>query len=101
MAAESVGDKPARGASHPWLASLRSVSWRLLTSTVGTCFRYRVTGLAAEAAFFAVLSLPPLIFGLAGSIYFIVRRVDPDQIDYLRERIIELSGQVLTQESVH
>ena len=44
---------------------------------------------------------PPLIFGLAGSIYFIVRRVDPDQIDYLRERIIELSGQVLTQESVH
>ena len=107
MASESVeGSKgepspETSDSAHPRLVALRSVSWRLLTSTVGTCFRYRVTGLAAEAAFFAVLSLPPLIFGLAGSIYFIVRRVDPDQIDYLRERIIELSGQVLTQESVH
>ena len=34
--------------------------------TVGTCLRNRVTGLAAEAAFFALLSLPPLVFGLAG-----------------------------------
>ena len=94
-------DKAAREASRPWLASARTVSWRLLTSTVGTCFRYRVTGLAAEAAFFAILSLPPLIFGLAGSIYFIIRRVDPEQVEFLHDRIIELSGQVLTQESVH
>ena len=98
---ESPDSADSSEPAHPRLVALREVSWRLLTSTVGTCFRYRVTGLAAEAAFFAVLSLPPLIFGLAGSIYFIVRRVDPDQIDYLRERIIELSGQVLTQESVH
>ena len=98
---ESSDSPDSSEPAHPRLVALREVSWRLLTSTVGTCFRYRVTGLAAEAAFFAVLSLPPLIFGLAGSIYFIVRRVDPDQIDYLRERIIELSGQVLTQESVH
>ncbi len=101
MASESVGNEPARETPHPRLASLRSVSWRLLTATVGTCFRYRVTGLAAEAAFFAVLSLPPLIFGLAGSIYFIVRRVDPDQITYLRGEIIDLAAQVLTPESVH
>jgi membrane protein len=101
MASDSVGSKPAGDASRPWLVSLRDVSWRLLTATVGGCFRYRVTGLAAEAAFFAVLSLPPLVFGLAGSIYFIVRRVDPEQITYLRREIIELSGQVLTPESVH
>ncbi len=104
MASESVEGlkgKPDRETSPARLASLRDVSWRLLTATVGTCFRYRVTGLAAEAAFFAVLSLPPLIFGLAGSIYFIVRRVDPEQITYLRGEIIDLAGQVLTPESVH
>ena len=99
MSSEAVGR--ASDAFRTWIASAREVSWRLLTATVGACFRYRVTGLAAEAAFFAVLSLPPLIFGLAGSIYFIVRRVDPGQIAYLRREIIELSGQVLTPESVH
>ena len=36
--------------------------WRLVVTTVSSCLRYRVTGLAAEAAFFAVLSVPPLVF---------------------------------------
>ncbi len=44
------------------------MGWLLLKDTVDSCLRYRVTGLAAEAAFFAILSLPPLIFGLAGSV---------------------------------
>ena len=48
-----------------------------MVSTVGTCFRNRVTGLAAEAAFFALLSLPPLLFGLAGSIGYVVRQHQP------------------------
>ena len=33
--------------------------------------RHRVTGLAAEAAFFAVVSVPPLIFALAGAIGYV------------------------------
>ena len=52
--------------------------WRLVVSTVGTCFRNRVTGLAAEAAFFALLSLPPLLFGLAGSIGYVFDSINPD-----------------------
>ena len=51
-----------------WLRRFRELVWRLLVTTVGTCMRYRVTGLAAEAAFFAVLSVPPLIFAMAGAI---------------------------------
>ena len=85
MASQTVGSLAAGRAR---LLATRDVAWRLLTATVGACFRYRVTGLAAEAAFFAILSLPPLIFGLAGSIYYIVRRVDPDQIAYLEDRIL-------------
>ena len=45
------------------MVAVRDTVWRLIVSTVGTCLRNRVTGLAAEAAFFALLSLPPLIFG--------------------------------------
>ncbi len=78
----------------------KDVLWRLLIATVGSCFRHRVTGLAAEAAFFAVLSLPPLIFGLAGSISYIVNKVDPAQIANFRASVIDLSSKFLTQDSV-
>jgi membrane protein len=83
------------------LLTLRNAGWRLVTATVAACLRHRVTGLAAEAAFFAVLSLPPLVFGLAGSVAYIVGKVDPGQIDSLQATVIDLSGKVLTQSSVH
>ncbi|MBA2773501.1 MAG: YihY/virulence factor BrkB family protein [Nocardioidaceae bacterium] len=98
MVSESVRAAVAR---RPWLADARATSWRLLTSTVGACFRYRVTGLAAEAAFFAILSLPPLVFGLAGSITYVIKQVDPTQISYFKSQVIDMSGQVLTEQSVN
>ena len=51
--------------------------------------RYRVTGLAAEAAFFAILSLPPLIFGLAGAIGFVAQRFDVRTIDEFRDQVLD------------
>ncbi len=80
--------------------AIKDVLWRLLTSTIGSCFRHRVTGLAAEAAFFAILSLPPLVFGLAGSITYIVRRVEPTQIASFKTSFLDLSSRVLTDESI-
>lgn len=73
---------------------------RLLARTVTSCFRYRVTGLAAEAAFFAILSLPPLVFGLAGSIGYIARQFDVTQVDVLKSRVIDLASQALTPDTV-
>ncbi len=98
MATESVEPAAARPTR---VATVRGVLWRLLTSTVGTCMRYRVTGLAAEAAFFAILSLPPLIFGLAGSIGYVVKQVDASQVSDLRTKVLELSERVLTHDSVN
>ncbi len=80
-------------------AAARSL-WRLTTATVGACFRYRVTGLAAEAAFFAVLSLPPLIFGLAGTIGYIVERYNVAAVQSLRTQVLDLAGQALTPDTV-
>ena len=98
MASESVGDNDV---SRPWWVELRGLVWRLITQTVGTCLRYRVTGLAAEAAFFAILSLPPLIFGLTASITYIVGRVDPGAIDDFRASVIDLSSKALTDDAVN
>jgi membrane protein len=75
-------------------------AWRVLVQTIGACLRYRVTGLAAEAAFFAILSLPPLIFGLAGAIGFIANSLDVQTIASFRERVLALASRTLTQDSV-
>ncbi|MDP3892370.1 YihY/virulence factor BrkB family protein [Nocardioides sp.] len=73
------------------------LGWRLVVTTVGSCMRYRVTGLAAEAAFFAILSLPPLIFALAGAIGVVSDRFSETQVEDVRQAVIDLSSQALTQ----
>lgn len=79
---------------------IRDTAWRLVVSTVGTCYRNRVTGLAAEAAFFAVLSLPPLIFAMAGSIGYVFSRFSDDQLSEIRASVVNLASQALTDQTV-
>jgi membrane protein len=59
-----------------------------------------VTGLAAEAAFFAILSLPPLIFGLAGAIGYVADRFDVQTIANFRVEVLRLSARALTPDAV-
>jgi len=75
--------------------------WRLVVSTTATCMRYRVTGLAAEAAFFAVLSMPPLIFALAGSIGFVFQQFNEAELSGLRGTVLDMAGRVLTPAAVN
>lgn len=97
MAAESSAGSTAGKWSLP---QLRHSVWRIVVSTVGTCMRNRVTGLAAEAAFFAILSLPPLIFALAGSIGYVFAQFSDNQIDDVRSTVLDLAARALTPETV-
>jgi len=72
----------------------------VIVDTTAICVRYRVTGLAAEAAFFGVLSLPPLIFGLVGAIGFVTSTLDIRTIAGFREQLLELSSRILTPDVV-
>jgi len=83
-----------------WTRQAGEVLWRLIVSTVASCMRYRVTGLAGEAAFFAVLSVPPLVFMLAGGIGIVSERFTPAQIADVRSAIIDLSQRALTDRAV-
>ncbi len=86
-----------------WPGRLRrglAACWRVLAQVVAACLRYRVTGLAAEAAFFAILSLPPLIFGLAGAIGFVAQRFAVETIVGFREQMLALSSRALTPDAV-
>ena len=75
--------------------------WQLVAQTLGACLRHRVTGLAAEAAFFAILSLPPLIFGLAGAIGYVADRFDVQTIANFRVEVLRLSLRALTPDAVN
>jgi len=75
-------------------------SWRVIKETTAICLRYRVTGLAAEAAFFAILSLPPLIFGLVGAVGFVTSTLDIRTIANFRDQLLELSARAVTPDVV-
>ena len=79
----------------------RGKVWELLVATVGTCIRYRVTGLAAEAAFFAVLSIPPLIFALSGAVGYVSERLTDAQIEDVTEAVIDFASRVLIDGAVN
>ena len=94
MAATSDGCVPAR------LRWARDLALAARRHDRRSCLRYRVTGLAAEAAFFAVLSVPPLVFALAGAIGYVSDQFTPAQVDELRTAVIDVSSRALTDSAV-
>ncbi len=59
-------------------------AWKLVVRTALDTVDDRVHGLAAEAAFFALLSLPPLLLAIIGSIGFVVEQLDPAATEDVR-----------------
>ena len=97
---EAREDTPAPRRAEVLLRRWREHLWRVVVTTVGSCLRHRVTGLAAEAAFFAVLSVPPLIFALAGAVGFVSERFTATQVDDVSNAVLEVSRQALTDRAV-
>ncbi|MEU7488381.1 YihY/virulence factor BrkB family protein [Streptomyces sp. NPDC042319] len=80
--------------------SKRRLGWLLLKDTVNSCMEYRVTGLAAEAAFFCLLSLPPLLLGLIGLLGYMEPWIGHDTIETIRQNILQASAAVLSDKGV-
>ncbi|MFI6843259.1 YihY/virulence factor BrkB family protein [Kitasatospora sp. NBC_00085] len=78
----------------------RSTAWALVKDTTNTCVEYRVTGLAAEAAFFTLLSIPPLLLCLAGTLGYLDDFLGAGTIDKLKQDILTASGTVLSDSSI-
>lgn len=97
MATGFARTDPAGTAARP---RLRSLTWHLVRETTSTCFRYRVTGLAAEAGFFALLSLPPVVLGLVGSIGYLSKLLGADVVADVQSRIVDFAQTALSADSV-
>ncbi len=73
---------------------------RHLLETIRICMRYRVTGLASEAGFFALLSLPPLVLGLFGGVGYIGPLLGPGTVHQVTTAIEQYASRFLTDQSV-
>jgi membrane protein len=73
---------------------------RLILTMTRICLRYRVTGLASEAGFFALLSLPPLILGLFGGLGYVGRLLGREAVTEVRNGINEYASRFLTADVI-
>ena len=73
---------------------------RLVVATIRICMRYRVTGLASEAGFFALLSLPPLILGLVGGLAYVANAIGPVRVDAVITAVNNYASQFLTEDVI-
>ncbi|MFE3018784.1 YihY/virulence factor BrkB family protein [Streptomyces sp. NPDC059256] len=81
--------------------SKRKMTWLLLKDTVNSCIEYRILGLAAEAAFFTLLSLPPLMLGLIGLLGYIDDWTNTTTVASIEENILNAVGTVLSDRGVN
>ncbi|MGW5762295.1 YihY/virulence factor BrkB family protein [Streptomyces tendae] len=80
--------------------SKRRTAWLLLKDTVNSCMEYRILGLAAEAAFFTLLSVPPLLLSLLGLLGYVDSWIGADTTESLRNNILDASRAVLSEKGV-
>jgi membrane protein len=103
-AASETSERPP-GRLHRARALYRNVSkrrtaWLLLKDIVNSCMEYRVLGLAAEAAFFTLLSVPPLLLCLVGLLGYVDHWTGTDTIQSLQNNILNASRTVLSDRGV-
>ncbi len=96
--------QPAPRRAGPARAPLPLRAWRdlraLAVGTVEACMRFRVTGLAAEGGFFALLSLPPLVFGLVASLGYLGRWLGEEDVTAARTELTRVTESLFTSQAI-
>lgn len=82
------------GPWHP--ASL----FELVKRTVKDAKEDRVIGLGAEVAFFSILSFPPTMLAVFGSLGFLADWIGPERTQAIRDQILDLAGTLLSEGSL-
>lgn len=76
-------------------------SRRLVVRTVVDSFDDHLPGLAAEMAFFVVLSLPPLLLAVLGSVGFVVGDLPEAELRRLEDQILSMLNAFLSESTVN
>lgn len=76
------------------------LAWELLTRTVRDSREDRITGSAAEVAFFVLLSLPPFLLIFAGTLGFVGGWFGPGVAGTTKDRILDALGTFLSEDTM-
>ncbi|WP_240619356.1 YihY/virulence factor BrkB family protein [Blastococcus sp. TF02-8] len=99
------GTEPGAGGAAPeppspsrlvsWPAAVR-VPLQVLGQTVAKAWQDRILGLSAEAAFWQILSIPPLLIGLLGSLGYLGDLIGSDAVRQIEDQLLDASAEALT-----
>ena len=85
-------DKPIKPSRHH--------IWRLTKRTFGKAWDDSIFSESAQAGFWSVLSLPPLLLGMLGSLAYIAPLFGPDTLVTIEQRLISTAGSFFSQNIV-
>lgn len=74
--------------------------WRLVSGTVARAWSDRIFGLSAEAAFWQLLSLPPLVLALLGALGYVGDSLGAGSVAAIEERIVRAASGVAAPDVV-
>jgi membrane protein len=89
----------AGGRLDSWPRAVR-VPLQIAGQTLAKAWHDRVLGLSAEAAFWQILSVPPLLIGLLGSLGYLGRVIGHDTVQEVEDRLVDASARALTPDVV-
>jgi membrane protein len=69
---------------------------QLLRRAAAKAWGDRILGLSAEAAFWQVLSVPPLLIGLLGSLGYLGDWIGADRVQQIEDQLLTMASQALT-----
>ena len=104
--ATRTDDATADGAEHgprgrldSWPAFVRT-PLQVLGRTLAKAWQDRILGLSGEAAFWQILSVPPLLIGLLGSLGYLGAIIGADAVRQIEDDLLSASAEVLTPDVV-
>jgi membrane protein len=72
------------------------VPLEVLGNAIAKAWQDRILGLSAEAAFWQVLSVPPLLIGLLGSLGYLSSWIGEDAVKEIEHKLVTASSEALT-----
>ncbi len=88
--------QPARRGRLSWLPAPIRVPLQVLGASLAKAWSDRILGLSAEAAFWQVLSVPPLLIGLLGSLGYLGDWIGADKVAEIENQLVTASAEALT-----